>query len=411
MPNFRGPVAPPVPKPGTPDFMGPARGYVQPPWYSHGGSQLAPTVLGGIGGAFSGYDVAGGPEGVIPGAVMGAAALNPRLRQLAARYPGMQAAMRPVQHSVIGGAAGHGLDMMHSMAGNPFGSRVWDPESQSFVNAPSHLGRTMSRLGLLTGGVHGGAATLAGRLTPGGTRLLAAGSPGQRLAAGVSGSMNRFSRGVENFGVGALDPLLRAGAYPFKKLWQASSNLPMAGRIGFMGGSAALGAGALHKGMSMIEDRVRSGVGQGVADVTPHLGNYADEWMTQRGLLDPQTGQVNTGNLMGGLTGGVDKLFQAIGMNPGRMSPLQKLMILGGTVTGAGGLIGGAPGMAAGGGLAALGGLLPYLLQSQGQHGAAPQSYTQAGYSALPPGQLGYAPPNQPGYRNEWQHQQQMQGP
>lgn len=109
--------------------------------------------------------------------------------------------------------------------------------------------------------------------------------------------------------------------------------------------------------------------------------------------------------------GGADGIFRSMGMDPSKLSPLQKVMILGGATAGAGGLLAGAPVMAGVGGASAAAGLLPMLMpgQSQQQFGTGPAAPYRPGQQNTPngmgPGGTSY--PNQPGARDEWATQQQ----
>lgn len=392
------------------------------------GAQVLPTALGGVGGGFAGMD---NDMGFIPGALAGAAAFNPRRRQIAARNPGMQMAMRPIQHATMGSMTGHGLEFLHRSVGSPFSSgMVKDPHTGEMTPAPLGLGRTFSRLGFASGLAHGGLSNAASRFTPG--------SAAQVLGAKGSGMMNRVSNTIDQFGNSMFRPMMSAVTYlPRRMTNYLANNSPkfntmvnnMAGvapgganfrfgtkvlgdvpkgfhnALGFAGGTAALGGMGIATVGNMMENKVKGAVSERMADVMPmieeRLGQFGQQQLDQLGLLG-QDGQIDISGVVnqamnGGPTGGIDTIFKMIGMDPTRMSPMQKIMILGGTAAGAGGALGGSAGMAAGGGLAALGGLLPYLMQGQGQRGQGQGMGMEGGQ--------GYQHPNAPGYRDEWRHQ------
>lgn len=136
-------------------------------------------------------------------------------------------------------------------------------------------------------------------------------------------------------------------------------------------------------------------------------------------LIGNLTGQAggNLGSMLGNAGGGLmamgDKALSAFGLDPSKMSTMQKVMLFGGLLSAGGGLMGGNGTMTGLGGGAAILSLLSYFLQSeQGQKLLASQGQGQGQQ-----GQGGQAPGQTPtpqagnllGARNEFQHQQQLQ--
>ncbi len=120
----------------------------------------------------------------------------------------------------------------------------------------------------------------------------------------------------------------------------------------------------------------------------------ADHFMQTRGLTDRQGQFDPTQGLQrgfGNMMSQTDGVFRAMGMDPSRMSPVQKAMILGGGAAAGGGAISGNPGVAGMGGLSMMGGMLPALLGGGGQGG--PQNHLQT----LTQG------PTAPQSRDEWE--------
>ena len=264
------------------------------------------------------------------------------------------------------------------------------------------------------------------------------------------------SRGASNFGNGAMHGLFNPLTYPFRRAanyvtGQAkpggflnrrlgveagklpfsntvfngpTSQLGRAGRalgIGTLGvGSAGFGYGMLH---NKITGGVRDAVGQMYGELAPQLQqdvtDMADQYMHSRGMMD-EYGQFNplaaasrNGGLVQRLMVGSDGIFHQLGLDPSRLSPLQKLMILGGTAVGSGGLMAGSPALAGIGGMSAMGGLLPYLMPGQSQQGGmvggmGPQNVPYRPGQPISQNPVNVPPPNTPQARNEW-HQFQAQ--
>lgn len=138
-------------------------------------------------------------------------------------------------------------------------------------------------------------------------------------------------------------------------------------------------------------------------------------------LIGNLTGQAggNLGGMLGNAGSGLmamgDKALSAFGLDPSKMSGMQKLMLFGGLLSAGGGMLGGSGTMAGLGGGTALLSLLPYFLQSeQGQRLLGQMQNQPAGQ---PQGQGGQGPGQTPtpqagnvlGARNEFQHQQNLQ--
>ena len=95
--------------------------------------------------------------------------------------------------------------------------------------------------------------------------------------------------------------------------------------------------------------------------------------MDEDGQFDPMAGSNRKGGLLGKVMGGSDAIFHGMGIDPRRLTPLPKIMILGGAGAAGGGAMAGAPFLAGAGGVSAAAGLLPYLMSghAQGANGAA----------------------------------------
>ena len=167
-------------------------------------------------------------------------------------------------------------------------------------------------------------------------------------------------------------------------------------------------AGAVGFGNKLLTDKIHNTVQDSIGDAMPHIADYADEYMQQRGMLndegqfDPAQAFDRRGGVMGGIQQKMDGLFRGMGMDPSHMSPIQKMMILGGTGMGGVGAMTGHPLMAAMGVGGAAAGFAPYMM------GQGPQQ--QWGRGQQQPGQqFTTQQPNQPQARDEYQHQLQQQ--
>jgi hypothetical protein len=241
-------------------------------------------------------------------------------------------------------------------------------------------------------------------------------------------------KGVRDFAYGLSDPLVggakalvrkpiqwaSGGAFQGPSWAQAGTTATAAGRamspvrvggriVGGLGlGATGLGGAynlAQGKVRDMVDDNVSRVYNEAMPQIKDDFADTMDEYLHSRGMLDDQGHFDPSSRMMKGLSGGADNIFRAMGMDPARLSGLQKIMILGGAVGGGGGLLAGSPAVAGMGGLSTAAGLLPLFMQGQGQQ--ALQQGQQPGYNpGRPQGVVPGAPaPNQPGARNEWQHQ------
>ncbi len=188
------------------------------------------------------------------------------------------------------------------------------------------------------------------------------------------------------------------------------------GAVGRMLGIGTLGATAVGGGLSALDNRisdtVHNSAGETAAELLPelkdHAANFMDQYLNEKGLIN-QNGQLDLAGTLKRTGGGMfdkamghtDGIFQALGMNPETMSPLQKLMILGGALGAGGGVAAGAPMLAGAGGASALTALLPHFLANQTQ---AQQAQGAPGTQGQRPGvaQPGQVQPNALQARNEW---------
>lgn len=187
-------------------------------------------------------------------------------------------------------------------------------------------------------------------------------------------------------------------------------------------GFGTLGAGALYGGSqlanSMIGGAARQHAAEMYNEMMPQfqedMAGMANNYLDQLGLRG-QDGQLSLANAipnpMSGITNGADSIFRSIGMDPSRMSPFQKLMIMGGVMGMGGGMASGNGAMTGASGAAMLAGLLPQIMGNRGgqeQQGGSPGIPSNA--AGFAPFVAGAAPVNTPSYRNEYLHQVQMQG-
>jgi len=244
----------------------------------------------------------------------------------------------------------------------------------------------------------------------------------RQFLGAAAGGEQQLANGMSNFTRGTFDPLVggakalvrkpiewAGGTAPqmFQRSTAPLSRAQIAGRIGGGAGLAAAGIGLGNemvnsKVQGMVDDNVARVYGEAMPQVQQDFGNMLNSYLGQRGMLDGNGQfQMPGGGIMGNLGRGGDSVFRSLGMDPATMSPLQKMMILGGAgIGGAGAMTGNAP-LMAGGGLATAAGLLPLL--SQPNRGAQAGGGSQGGAAGV-----NYAgQPNQPQARNEWLYQQQ----
>ena len=124
-------------------------------------------------------------------------------------------------------------------------------------------------------------------------------------------------------------------------------------------------------------------------------------FLDESGRFDPTHNMNRKGGVLGSMTSGADSIFASMGIDPRSLTPLQKIMLLGGAMGAGTGAIAGSPALLGAGGLSMIGGAMP----SMGGYG---QQRSQQGYGQG--GQQGFQPPNSPAYRNEWLHQQELGG-
>jgi hypothetical protein len=386
------------------------------------GKQLAPTAGGALMGGFAGDSMGLGGDSleILPGIKLnyrgmmaGGAASNPFLRRRANSFAGgtFSMPMAGMRAAGIGSMGGGAFDQLAGALGYDTGG------------AGARLGAW--------GGFGLGTARQGVRLAP-------------NWAGGTTSGLSRLNtnlgaaeRGMGNFTNESFKGFFKPITYPFRAGYNYIAGKPIgsvmggaakggAGRLGRAIGVGTLGATGIGTTYGLMKDKLtgeaREAVGQMAGEMVPELqdqaASFMDQYMMSRGMMD-ETGQFNPmmaanrqGGIMGGIMRGSDDIFRAIGMDPSRMSPLQKLMILGGTAAAGGGALAGAPALAGVGGVSALAGLLPQLMPSQSQQVMG--NGTQAPYrpGQQQQGQAGVTGvngigPQGPQARNEWQMFQQ----
>lgn len=309
-----------------------------------------------------------------PGVLAGAAAMNPAFRRIA---PGASAALRA---GGWGGGAGTVLDESAKQFGVDTGG--WG-----------------ARLGLAGGlGVGAGRAAypLASPSSPAARTFATAAMRLKNFTQAGWATAPRVAASAGNWmtGGGYKVPAWAAkmpGMVPVGRAGLAGTRL--AG-LGFLGSAAGYGMAAMRnkatEEVGQMYEKFRPQVTEdayGAADnylntripqVAGMAGQHIDKYLAQKaqqlGMVDPGTGQVHP----------TYALFHAMGMDPTRMSPVQRMLMLGGGAAGVGGAVTGNPLLTALGGAAGLGGMA-----MGGGHQATPMSGWAA--SQLQP--------------NEWQKQ------
>jgi hypothetical protein len=281
------------------------------------------------------------------------AAMHPMLRQFAQRSPAAALAYRPFQHRTMLGWAGDTLDQPLSTA----------------LGRETGLGNLGRTVGTLTGAGHGG-LTAANRLglTPGISRTFT-GNPMTltRGARSLERGLNNVVNGADNLMMGSFAPLQwlgsRAAALPYRMAghtppaWTqaAAHSLPPGLQRGLFNAGRAVGIGGLGltagtMGLNAIGNQLAKPMteqaAQFMGEAVPHLEDRMDQYLRSRGI---------TGN-DGRVHNPLDNILGALGLDPQRLHPLQKALILGGGAFGLGGLATG--GSALPGAAAAAGGLL-----------------------------------------------------
>lgn len=386
------------------------------------------TALGAAGGYMEGENLPGPAQTNNPGlwgAVEGGVAFNPTLRRMAAGR-GARSALNPLiqggRAGILGSIGGQMLDMPAGWAG-----------------LDTNFGRLGGMLGTGAGAYSGTGRAMRGMSAPGS----AIHNQGQRMMAQGTGALEQITSPLQHLrpmlpegvstalGILPGNSLSRIGATHLERPALAGLNLNNAAR---QGRNMAIGAGGILGARELLNGATRHMTEHGVNTANqymqaalPQIGDYAEErargMMNNMGVLNEQ-GQVDPmhmlGNAMrsrfGGGAGGpgvmqhVDSLFRGLGMDPTRMSPLQKLMILGGTGAAGGGMLAGSPMLAGAGGLSLLGGALPALMHGSSSQGGG--SGVAGNVPGSPPaghsGPIGL-PPNAPGQRNEFEYQQRLQ--
>lgn len=348
------------------------------------GTQFAPTAMGAAGGALTADS-----HGMNPwaGAAMGAAAFNPRLRGFAAQYAG-KGGMMPV-HAVRGAVGGNFAGSMVDQAAGAFGYGL-DEQGNSKG--------TFARMGtMLGGGLGAGRGLGAGLAANPVTRAF-----GKPLAQYTGNAM----QGITNFSQGTMAPMaggLRRGlnwlsagklGKPTGFLGQmsgaASKTAPTAmGRIGQAVGGATLAGTGLGMATGYLDNKINQKAQQIGEAGLGALDEYADAKMQHFAQNAPR--MIGQG-LVNSVT---DPMFNALGMNPAGMHPMQKAMMMGGGAMGAAGMATGNPWLMGGGAL--LGGGGAYMANQQNP--------------LLQPQPNGQPPMQGPAYRNELAHQQQSNNP
>lgn len=364
-------------------------------WKGFVGQQAGGSAAGALAGGFGGHNTPMDTGSTAGNALAGAVAFNPWLNRAAGGSGAralLNAPLRAYQGGTVGAIGGGGLDFLAQLGGM---QGTTGPDGQHIPS--TNFARMGGMLGTGFGGIGGSGRAL-------------------RNLAPVGSGMQRAGTKMMQFGEGALAPMM-PGRNIVGLPRMLTGTPAAASRAGSMGRKTAYGlSGVLGANQMMHGFKQEMGVaGRDMADAYlgermpqmldtagQHATGVADQWLQQRGLLG-EDGQINVaGPAMERVTGGIDGLFRGMGMDPSRMSPLQKMMILGGAGVGAGGMAAGSPGLAAMGGLGALAGFVPGMGQRSGPGGHA------GGPGGVPHGATA-PPPNTATARNEWDVQRQLQ--
>lgn len=375
----------------------------------HVAGQAGLTAGGGLLGGFAGGDTPFDTGSTWGNAAVGAAAFNPWMNRMMGQRGAaslVNPAVRGVQGGLLGSSGGFGLD---TLAG-------WGGMRDAQGNPTTNFRQLGGTLGTLAGGVSGTGRAMRNMGTAGGGVQRA----GQKMMA---------------FGEGALTPI-RA---PFQAIGRMTGHLPQAatrggqfaqaGNYGRLAGLGTAGVLGLNQGIEGMKGVGRDFIGQSMPAIQENMAGFADEYIGSRmpqiqdqvnqqleqlGLLG-EDGRFNPMAAVGQRASqGVDGIFRSLGMDPSRMSPLQKMMVLGGSAAAGGGAALGSPIMAGVGGVGALAGLLPQFMPGQGQQRLGGQGGAYQPGQPQQPGQpmggVNQPAPNAPQARNEWQLQQQYGG-
>lgn len=322
-------------------------------------AQVANTALGAALGASEGYQATDSGWGAAGGGLLGAAAFNKGVNKALSRGTGNYS--RPLVGGLRGSLYGSGSGALADMGAQAMG---YDTDFAS-------IGR---RIGGLGGATRGLGSTMARNFT----------NPAVR---NVGATLRATGKGIENApGWVGRQAINFARGKPSFQIPSAATNL--AGRAGLLGGLGVSGAMGINRAVDAMGRRVGGtalntamdnlmGAGpeinQAMAErfVNPmlgHIAGQADQYMQSRGMMG-QDGQFDpTQGLVNKATQGFDSVLQRLGIDPSRLSPMQKLMLGGGSLTAAGGALTGHPMLAGAGGLAALGGLVGPAARDEWMH-------------------------------------------
>lgn len=408
-----------------------AAGQAMRPIAGNVGRQVRPTAAGAAAGGLSGNDLGvfgddrSGPLGMNSNAMLaGAAAFNPWARRLAGRSLGGYGAapLQGLRTGFLGSFAGSGVDQAAGAMGfnqrpviDPAtGQPMMGPDGKPMMETANTFGSLGGKLGFGAGLLRSGAGTTASRMGANAPSWLRTANKG----------MVRGEKGVRDFAYGGVDPMIGAAKAVVRKPIQWASGgafkgpswaqpgvmtggtkaVSMGRTAGRLVGGVGLGAGALGQASGYLNNKIDETVGRVYNEAMPQIGQdvegMLDQYMSERGMLNQQGQFDPSSRMMKTLGGGADGIFRSMGMDPSKMSPLQKVMILGGATTGAGGALAGSPILAGMGGATAMAGLMPQFMQSQGQQRMnsmfGPQAQQQGGQGQQQP---------QFANRNEWQAQ------
>lgn len=360
-----------------------------------GGNSLKGNIAGSAGGAalggFSGEHSPYDTGSTVGNMAMGAAAFNPYLNRMM-------------------GGSGSQLGNLGRLAGNPLtrgiqGGMLGSTGGQGLDFFAHQAGINHTNFAQLGGNLGAGFGTIAG----GGRAVRNLANPGSAL--------QQWGNKANQFGEAALNPIRTPirSALGMKPLTGDLSSAGQLGRKAAGGAGLILGTRAgmqglqetgadaadayLNAKMPQIADYAKGQAGEFVNSAMPQIGGFADQYAQQRGLMNQQ-GQIDPTNVVKQQAmGHIDSMLHGMGMDPSRMSPVQKMMLMGGAGMGGAGALTMNPVMMGAGGLMAGGGAaLSHFMPSQGQQ----RQQAQWGQVQQPQG-------GQPQFdpRNEFWHQQQ----
>jgi len=408
------------------------------------------TAMGAAGGALTGDDLGLGTYG---GMAAGAAAMNPFLRRRMGNFTPASAPMAGMRTSMLGGMAGGGIDQTLGAMGineqaelGADGKPIIGPDGKPVMRSGQTFGRLGAKGGFMLGmGQHAVRDFSVG--TGAIPRLGLKGLPGGTYGKGLDRLNNPLTHATQftkDVGMATLDPVVglakamvrkpiqwaSQGRYTGGKYFQPGREMlsgnkvrmtpgRIAGRLIGGTGMAATGIGTAGGYFTnKVKDTVKDSLGENMPEVfdaatehadkylasrLPLMGHLGDQYLDERGLLD-QEGQFDpTHGMKQKFQSSADHLLYGMGLDPSRMSPLQKMMLLGGAGVGGAGLMTGNPLLAGAGGVAASASLLPYMLPGQSQQ------HFQGQPAPYQPGRPQQQQAYGPQYRNEFALQQQQQ--